>query len=214
MLIIKTATRLSDELKIEIHTIEVRLKANQTIVSFKKRLDELNKNMLEFEATLKNSKIVKLKRDIAKFSHERVYPYIKKDYINPNDPEGRGPQTDSSDGAGTSDSGSSNEEYGGRDSNMRRPRRNRRGRNWGPPAPFYPPVHQGPFYGPPPPSFGPYPNHFGYPLYQQPRGPFLGYGQQRRRQRGRTNTSVQWEDEQEQRRVETRSMTASTSKAS
>ena len=74
VLIIKTATCLSEELKIEIHTIEVRLKANQTIVSFKKRLEELNRNMSEFETTLKNSKIVKLKRDIAKFSHKRVYP--------------------------------------------------------------------------------------------------------------------------------------------
>ena len=59
-LIIKTATRLSDELEVEIQTIEIRLRANQATVGFKKRLEEMNRNMSEFKVTHRNSQITKL----------------------------------------------------------------------------------------------------------------------------------------------------------
>ena len=80
-MIIKTATRLANDLKEEIETIEIRIRSNQSLGDLKKRLDELNKEMSSFEATLKTSKVNKLKRDVAAFSLERVYPYTKKDYV-------------------------------------------------------------------------------------------------------------------------------------
>ena len=97
VLIIKTATRLCNDLKIEISTIEVRLRASQAFVGIKNRLEELNKSMEEFETTLRNSKIVKLHKDIKKFSRERVYPYIREDYIDGQDRGVTGLRTDSSD---------------------------------------------------------------------------------------------------------------------
>ena len=75
VLIIKTATRLDDELKTESKTIEIRLHSCQTIKDLKTRLDQLNKEMSDFEITLKQSKVNKLSTDISRFTLENVYPY-------------------------------------------------------------------------------------------------------------------------------------------
>ena len=44
----------------------------------KTRLEQLNKEMKDFEITLKQSKLINLHKDIKNFSHEKVYPFINK----------------------------------------------------------------------------------------------------------------------------------------
>ena len=214
ILIIKTATRLANDLKEEIETIEIWIRSNQSLGDLKKRLDELNKEMSNFEATLKTSKVNKLKRDVAAFSLERVYPYTKKDYVAP---RGQRPFVDSefSDTSTLSDSSnSSGDESGVRQ--FRRPRGRARGRGWNDytNVPFYPQYPYMPPFIPPPNQWGPYQGTMQYP---QGLRPFLGYGHYRPRGRWKNNQQpqVQWAEEPEEgkqqgHKMDTRSKTAKT----
>ena len=212
ILIIKTATRLANDLKEEIETIEIRIRSNQSLSDLKKRLEELNKEMSNFESSLKTSKVNKLKRDVAAFSLEKVYPYTHRDYVAP---KGQRPFGDSdlSDTSTVSDSSnSSGEDSGARQ--FRRPRGRARGRMWHDysSVPFYPQYPYMPPYMPPPGQWGPYQGPMQYP--QGPR-PFLGFGQDRPRGRWKDNQrpQVQWTEDREEGKqqghnMDTRSKTA------
>lgn len=84
VLMIKTATRISQEQKVAIQRLEVQLKTYQSTSVLKKRLEELNQEMNEFETMLKKSKYNKLKKDKERFTHEKAYPYTRDDYVSKN----------------------------------------------------------------------------------------------------------------------------------
>ena len=97
VLIIKTATRLSDDFLVKIQEEENRIKYLGLPGNFKKKLDELNKEVKEFYDHLLNSKINKLRKDVKKFSLERTFPYTKSDYT----PESRAEENAGSDNQST-----------------------------------------------------------------------------------------------------------------
>ena len=118
VLIIKTAACLSAELLEKIQVDDSKIKSLGLPGGFKKKLEELNKEVKEYNDYLLDSKLTKLKKDVKKFSMEKVSPYIKEDYI--------AKPTDSDNDNSTSGSESSGSDRG--DDRQSYPRKNRGGR--------------------------------------------------------------------------------------
>lgn len=218
VLIVKTATKLTQELKIEITQLEVKIKSYLSPAALKKRLEELNQEMTEFECTLKKNKYKKHKKDTENFTHERIYPYIKKDHVSKN--QNNDQDTDMSDTSSNGSNSSRNSNQSTRGGTQFSGRGYPRGgRGWGPyqgPPPFmqgppgfmqYPPgpVFMGNQFPPWDQQMPPF-NHYGQP-------PFLGQRQGTRKGRNRKGTQVHWNQQPAQPLgVSTRSQTASTSR--
>ena len=198
VLIIKTATRLSDALLIQIQTLESQIKSMGIPAIFKKKLEELNQNITEFKDYLLQSKIKKLKKDVKNFTLEKLHPYTSKDYVI----------SITSTGSQDSDSVSSEGSTGSSDSYRAQGYSKNRGRFRGPrfyhnqqplnpgfmpyshmvPPPFFQP------YQAPPPMWGIPPHNvpFQRPFFE-PQQPFLGRGQHFQRTRRREGRKVHWE---------------------
>ena len=107
VLIIKTANRLSEELLGQIQNLEQKLKG---LGPYKKKLEEINKEVKEYKDYLLQAKITKLKKDITKFSLEKIYPYTKEDYV-PKWKEDNGSESDTLSSDGHSSGSNSGSEY-------------------------------------------------------------------------------------------------------
>ena len=190
ILIIKTATRLSKEMGEEIQTIEIRLRSNQPLGDLKKRLEDLNKEMRDFEITLKESKLHKLRKDVDNFKHERIYPYTSKDYNKRG--ERYHTESENSDDSNLSDSSSSgsfSSKRGGRQFDQQQTQQT----FWQPYPPF--PLQPPPFGYMQPCGPWPFPPQPRFPVDPNWRNPFLGRGGTRPRGRWRQQRNqgqVRW----------------------
>ena len=222
ILIIQTAKRISDDLLNQIKVLEGKIKSLSVPSQYKIQLEKLNLEIGEFKDYLLQQKVTKLKKDVKKFSIEKVYPYTKVDYV----PSSIGTYDDSFSSADGSDSGSGGEGS----NNNNRGRRQGRGRNRGrgnyrgtfhqfnypshpipnfqmmpsgmmPPFYAHPPIPPQPFWGIPP-NFQNPTQHF------TQRPPFLGRGRGSARQRWKGPPHVRWEDEELPQGPLTRSKTA------
>lgn len=81
ILIINTAKRLADALLIKIQIAEGALKTDILITAYKTKLAVINNDISEPKEYLMKQKITKLQKDIKKFDKEKVYPYLKENYI-------------------------------------------------------------------------------------------------------------------------------------
>ena len=220
ILIIQTAQRISDDLLNQIKTLEGQIKSLTVPSQYKTQLDNLNREISDFKDYLLQQKVTKLKKDVKKFSLEKVYPYTKTDYAPSNVSS-----VDSFSSIDSSDSGSGSES-----NNTYRGRRQGRGRNRGkgnnrgfpylhnfPPQPMtnyhmMPPGFIPPFYAPPPVNPQPFwgiPPNFQQPSQQyMQRPPFLGRGRGPFRPRWKGPQHVSWVDEESPLGPVTRSKTA------
>ena len=211
VLIIKTAKRLADQLEIQIKISEDLLRTSIDIRQFKKKLEEITNNLSEFKEFLTNTRIERLRKDMKRFSYEKVYPYSSLDFEVPIDKD-----QDFSD-LDTNTSGSDhsdNEEFDKRSRSNNRSRNRRRGRSWS--RHWSDNSHFVPQYNyqlnfPNPNFYGwgtPYqPGFMPRPPFTTPDQtfPFLEQGRGRNAGRRRGNRRVQWQDNQEG--VTTRSKT-------
>lgn len=197
ILIISTAKRVADALLVEIQTLEGQIKATVSHIIFKKSSDDSNKTNREYKDNILSSKIDKFRKDLAKFTLEKVYPYTKADYVPPQfSRRGRKLGSDYS----STDSDSTEGEGSGRDTARNSGRRGNRGRGrrgmggqqyqqgpWWPPAPWG--FQQVPGYPPMP----PFPPQNMQSMYNYQ--PFLGQGTRHNRGKRRGQNQVRWDDE-------------------
>lgn len=175
VLILKTALRLSEKIQVEIQVTESHMKT--TITGFKKKLDELNKEMTDYKDNLTQQKVQKFHKDLKRFSYTKAYPYSDPEFT----PQSK--EEDTSDASSNASSNTSNSSINSGGSNSK-PRGRGRGRgqgNWshyapvpmqGPPDPYYHPQNM-PMYGWQPPFQQPFfqPNPYTPPfLYRGGRG--------------------------------------------
>ncbi|XP_078506971.1 uncharacterized protein LOC144767397 [Lissotriton helveticus] len=172
VLIVKTAKRLSEALLAEIQTCEQELKRNINPLIYKKRLDEITKELEENQEFLMQNKLQKLAKDVKKFSQERMHPYSKEDYTvaeTGSDADSTGGSSNGSEGSyeqQTTRRGSYNPRYRGPRRGNRNNRGNR-GNRW-----QKPPFFQGnpmPFFQQYMPPFGGWMNPYNSNMDQHPQ---------------------------------------------
>lgn len=195
ILIITTAKRIADAILVEIQILEGQIKTTLTTKRFEKQLEDSNKANKEYKDPIFLAKIEKFKKDLAKFSHEKVYPYTSDNYTptdtnKPKHTAGSSYATSSETESSGSESGDNSQPRGRGRGNRPNRRYNNRGNmyqtgSWWPPAPWgYPQF---------PPPMSHYPMQ---PQYFENQA-FLGQGRGWNRGRRRGQNQVQWSDNQD-----------------